>query len=249
MPDNTTPATPTPEPTPEKPKRAKPGLISKALLDAIHDAEDYRDEAAKAENVAALAERDWDAAHQTQLSTDIANANALITQITAARADKGSSTLDEAAARTALVQALTPIQIGAKRTFADDAAQKKAFGIGTGLTTLSVDDLIALAVYADSQISTKNGQPAKVKLKGVTAHEITAIATLATQYGQADTQQSDAQQKAAALLLQLNDLVTNKLNPHRRDLQHAADMAWPHFIETNAVKRDAFGLQADRPLA
>lgn len=218
MPDNTTPATPTPEPSPDKPKRAKPGLISKATLDAIHAAEDYRDEAAKVENTAALAE-------------------------------KGSSSADEAEARTKLEQALTPIQIGAKRTFTDDPAQKKAFGIGSGLTTQSIDDLIALAVYADSQLSSKEGKPAKVKLKGVSAAEISAIAILAAKYGQADSQQSDAQKKAAELLLKLNDLVTNRLNPLRRDLQQAADMAWPHFIETNAVKRAAFGLQADRPLA
>lgn len=244
MPDTTTPATPAPESTPEKAKRAKPGLISKAILDAIHDAEDYRNEAAKPENTAPLAEREWDAAHQTDLSAHITSTNGYVTQITAARAGKGSSTLDEAAARTKLERALTPIQIGARRTFSGDPAQKKAFGIGSGLTTQSLDDLIALAVYADSQLSSKEGQPVKVKLKGVNA-----IATLAAEYGQADTMQSDAQQKAAELLVLLNDLVTTKLNPLRRDLQQAADMAWPHYVETNAVKRAAFGLQADRPLA
>ena len=249
MPDTNTTATPATEPTPEKPKRAKPGLISKAIRDAIHDAEDYRDEAAKPENTAPLAAREWDAAHQTELNTHIATANSYVTQITAARADKGTSTQDEAAARTALEQALTPIQIGAKRTFADDPAQKKAFGIGNGLTTPSLDALIALAVYADSQLSSKEGKPAKMKLKGVSAAEISAIATLAAQYGDAASQQSDAQKKAAELLLKLTDLVTTKLNPLRRDLQQAADMAWPHYVETNAVKRAAFGLQADRPLA
>ena len=249
MPDTTTPTTPAPEPTAEKPKRAKPGLISKAILDAIHNAEDYRDEAAKPENTAPLAEREWDAAQQADLSAHITSANSYVTQITAARAGKGSSTLDEAAARTKLERALTPIQIGARRTFTSDPAQKKAFGIGSGLTTQSLDDLIALSVYADSQLSSKEGQPAKVKLKGVSAAEISAIATLAAEYGQADTQQSDAQQKAAELLVRLNDLVTTKLNPLRRDLQQAADMAWPHYVETNAVKRAAFGLQADRPLA
>jgi len=50
------------------------------------------------------------------------------------------------------------------------------------------------------------------------------------------------------VLDQFRVLVDNELNPPRRDLQHAAEMAWPHRVETNAAQRNAFGLQADRPL-
>jgi hypothetical protein len=47
----------------------------------------------------------------------------------------------------------------------------------------------------------------------------------------------------------LRTLLDNELNPLRRDLQQAADMAWPHRVEANPAQRKAYGFQADRPLA
>ena len=241
----------TPTPAPEQPdngksKRAKPGFISQSLVDAIGLAETCHQEAAKADVAAKLAERDWTAADQTQIGEFLEQSDTLQTQIASARAGKGSRTQEENEAREKLLTALDPILKGACRTFAGDVAQRAAFGIGQNLSNADTAELIRVAKYARDQLT---GTPSKIVLKGVIAAEITAIATQADAYDHANWAQAQAQQTASALLQDLRSLVEQEINPLRRDLQHAADMAYSHRIETNAAQRKAFGLQPDRPLA
>lgn len=244
MPDEPMPA---PETSPaSKPPRAKPGFISQSLENAINLADTCHQEAAKPEVAAKLAEREWTAADQTQLDGHLSQSEALQSQIAAARAGKGSRTQEESQARQALLTALDPILKGARRTFANDAAQRAAFGIGQNLRNAATLELIRVAKYARDQLT---GAPPQIILKGVIPAETAAIATLAGAYDQADWAQGQAQQNASALLQQLRTLVENHINPLRRELQLAADMAYPHHIETHAAQRKAFGLQADRPLA
>jgi len=246
MPDTTTPATPAPATEAAKATRAKAGFISKDLIEAIDLADDCHQEAAKPDTAPKLTERDWTAADQTQLGTLLTQCESLQTEIANARAAKGTRGEEETKARLEVLTALDPILKGARRTLVDSDAQRAAFGIGANLSNADSGELIRVAKYARDQLT---GTPPAIVLKGVIAAEITAIATLATKYGSADWAQSQAQQKATDLLLKLRALIEQKLNPHRRDLQHAADMAYPHRLETNAAQRKAFGLQPDRPLA
>jgi hypothetical protein len=78
---------------------------------------------------------------------------------------------------------------------------------------------------------------------------VPSITTRVSKYGEANWAQGQAQQAATQLLDQLRALIDNDLNSLGRDLQHAADVAWPHRVETNAAQRKAFGLQPDRPMA
>ncbi len=243
MPD-TTPSTVVP--VPQKPTRAKPGFISQSLIDAINLADGCHLEAAKPDLAPKLTERDWKAADQTKLGTALTQTDDLQTKIAAARAGKGTRTEEETKARSELLTALDPILKGARRTFANSDAQRAQFGIGKNLANADTTELLRVATYTKEQLT---GTPPKIVLKGVIAAEITAIATLVTKYAQANWAQGQAQQTASQLLDQLRALIDTELNPLRRDLQHAADMAWPHRVETNAAQRKAFGLQADRPLA
>ena len=244
MPDAPTP--PAPESTNGKAKRAKAGFISQSLVDAIDLADTCHQEATKPDVAAKLAERDWSAADQASLGTQLDQAEHLQTQIAAARAGKGTRTQEESDAREKLLTALDPILKGARRTFAGDDAQRAAFGIGQNLSNAVTGELIRVAKYARDQLT---GTPPKIVLKGVIQAEITAIATQADAYDQANWAQSQAQQTASALLQDLRTLVETSINPLRRELQLTADMAYPHRVETNAAQRKAFGLQADRPLA
>ncbi|MFN0079697.1 MAG: hypothetical protein ACKVY0_24805 [Prosthecobacter sp.] len=244
MPDAPTPA---PEPASNgKAKRAKAGFISQSLVDAIDLADDCHLEAAKPEVAAKLAERDWSAADQTKLGEHLVKADDLQNDIAEARAGKGTRTQEESEAREKLLTALDPILKGARRTFASDDAQRAAFGIGHNLSNAITGEVLRHAEYARDQLT---GTPPKIVLKGVIATEITAIATLADKYKNADWAQAQAQQTASALLQDLRTLVETKINPARRELQLTADMAYPHRVETNAAQRKAFGLQVDRPLA
>ena len=243
MPDSPTPTVPTP-PTNGKTPRAKSGFISRDLLDALSLADDCHLEAAKPDIAPALTLRAWTAADQTKLGGLLTQSDDFQNQIADARAGKGTGTEEETKARAELLTALDPILKGVRRTFANSDAERSAFGIGQNLSNADTAELLRFAKYARDQLS---GTPPKAVLKGVLATEIAAIATLADKYEAAGWAQGQAQQKASDLLLKLRALVENEMNPLRRDLQHAADMAYPHRIETNAAQRKAFGLQPDRP--
>jgi len=241
MPDNTTPAAP----VPTKPTRASAGFISQRLIDAINLASDCHLEAAKTDLAPKLTERDWKAADQTKLGQLLTQTDTLQNKIAAARAGKGTRSEEETTARAELLTALDPILKGVRRTFAHSDAQRASFGIGQNLSNADTTELLRVATYTSDQLT---GTPPKTVLKGILPAEITAIATLVNKYDQANWAQGQAQHAASQLLDQLRALIDNEINPLRRDLQHAADMAWPHRLETNAAQRKAFGLQPDQAL-
>ena len=242
MPDQPTPTAPE-QPGSEKPQRAKPGFISKELLEAIGLAEQCQREAAKDDTTAKLAERDWTSADQTSFTSHIQAARKLEQDILKARAGKGSQSEEETAAKKELQHALDPILKGARFTFPDDDAQRTAFG--KNIANASGADLLRYATYASQQLT---GTPPKIKLRGVIADEIRAVADLAAKYKDADWTHTQAVGDASELLAKLRALVEGDLQKERRNLQHAADLAWTHRDPVNAAQRKAFGLQADRPL-
>jgi len=240
----------TPKPAVEPKKtRAPRGFISQALEDAIELAGKCAHEAADADMAATLAAREWTAADLTALNTSLTKCGDLVLQIKDARTGKDSATDEEEDAHEELLHALDPILKGAKRTYPDGSAERAAYGIGQSLPNKSAADLLTYAKYASDQLSPGAGGTApKDKLKGVTAAEIAAIATLVQNYKDADWAQADAQKSASELLALLKKEIAETLQPLTRDLQGAADQAFTHRNPANAAQRKAFGLQADRPL-
>ncbi len=243
MPD-TTPTTP----TPVTKTRAPRGLIDQGLEDDITLAEDCLQESAKPEIAAALLIREWIPAEQAALSASVALCTEYQTRIKEFRTGKETRTSEEDAARTEILHALDPILKGARRAHANGSAERKAYGIGTSISSHSTSDLLALVLYASDQLSSVGGAAPKDKLKGVLPTEIAALAPLHLKYKNADWAQGDAETQAVQLLAKLKLEISTVLNPHRRDLQGAADQAYTHRDPVNAAQRKAFGLQADRPL-
>lgn len=244
-----TPAPSTPDPTPAKKTRAARGFIDQGIEDDIKLASDCSLEAAKTDVATALAARSWTAADQTLLTASLARCEDFEEKIREARTGTGTRSTDEVNARKALIHALDPILKGARRTYPDGSAERKAYGIGQKLSSDSTQDLLGFATYAASQLAPGPGNtPPKDVLKGVLPAEITAISQLAADYKNADWAHGDAQTAATELLAQLQKEVSDVLNPLRRDLQGAADQAYTHRDPVNAAQRQAFGLQPDKPM-
>jgi hypothetical protein len=246
MPD--APNTPPAKPAPKKP-RAKPGFIDQDLEDAIDLADACHREAAKPDVAAELLKRTWTAADQQALGDSLGRCAAFKSQIKTARTGKSTRGDEEEIARQALLIALDPILKGARRTYPDRSAERKAYGIGGKIPNTSAGDLLTLAAYASSQLApSENNTPPKDVLKGVLPAEIAAVGSLVAKYRQADWAQGDAQRAASQLLVRLRQEIETTLNPIRRDCQGAADQAYTHRNPLHAAQRKAFGLQPDRPL-
>ena len=250
-----TPITPTPPPTPLTPTptpaapQSSRGFISQKLEDDITLAAVCAQEAGKPAIATALDIRDWSATDQAALIASLAVCTGYKATIKDLRTGKLTRTDEEDAAREEILHALDPILKGARRSHADLSAERKAYGIGEGVSSHSTQDLLDLAVYAFGQLAPGVGNtPAKDKLKGVLPEEIAALDTLRIKYENANWAQGDAETKAVALLAKLKKEIQETLNLLRRDLQGTADQAYTHRDPINAAQRKAFGLQADRPL-
>ena len=240
-----TPSEPTPEP---QPSRAKPGLIDRRLKEAIEFATTLHREAAKIDNAPILAGRDWGAAQQTAFGASIARCEEIVTDIRKARSGRGTRTREEQTARDQLIAALEPILTGARRTFPDGHPERAAYGIGPGLSNASTFDLLSYAKYAFNQLISETGyEPPKVVLKGVKLIDVVTLGALHARYRGADWAQRDAGLDSEQLTAALRTEVLEVLNVSRRDLQGAADQAWPHRDPLHGPLRKAFGLQPDRP--
>ena len=236
-------------PAPVTKTRAARGLIDQGLEDDITLAEDCLQQSAKPEIAAALLIREWIPAEQSALVASAALCTDYKTRIKDLRTGKETRTDEEDDARAEILHALDPMLKGARRSHPDGSAERKAYGIGTAISSHSTSDLLALVLYVSDQLqAVPSGAAPEDKLKGVLPAEIAALALLHKKYKNADWAQGDAETQAAQLLAKLKTEISTILNPHRRDLQGAADQAYTHRDPVNAAQRKAFGLQADRPL-
>jgi hypothetical protein len=236
----------------EPKKRAKRSEINRVTLAEIELADKCAHSGAETDNQPTLAEREWTAANQTALTGAVTRANDLVSKIRAARAGKTTRTRDEEDARAELLAALDPILAGGRRTFPEGAGERKLFGVGGDLINASTSTLYHLALDSFKNLSpdatTTPPTPAAYVLRGVLPAEIARLDELGRKYKNSDFAQADAIIDAAGLLDQLTAHMDEVLNPLRRELQFAAEQAWPSRVATNRAKRLAFGLPPNRPM-
>ncbi len=241
---------PTLTPTPKaiKKARAKPGDASRETIADIALADICAGSTKVDNNMVALRDRDWGDADQTTYFIAPEEAKKLVRDVRNARAGKRSRGQEEKTAFTELLISLDPILAGAKRTFPEGAGERALFGVGENIANYTIARLYQLAVDTAKNLTPEGATPAAYSLKGVKPEEIASITNLSEKYKDADFAQASALLDAAELLDLLNEHMDKTLNPHRRELQLAAEQAWPYRIATNRTKRMAFGLPPSRPM-
>ena len=231
-------ADPTPTPTPKKPHRPA-GPINQRLLDDIKRGEDVAvaaldivwAAALTAEGVATTASADL-----TQLCTD---ARTLGGQLVTATQVKESATQTELGAFKALMTALRGIQDRAKRKFAGDAANQKAYFIG--LETFG-DNRTTLEQDAQTIIDRATAD----NLPGMTPAKLADATTELGLWKQADAAQTVAVNAHATLQTQFEAKVA-AINGARRDIQIAGNTAKPYTDPANAAARRMLKLPPTTP--
>jgi ribosome-binding protein aMBF1 (putative translation factor) len=241
MPDEPTEPT---KPTEKKPRKS-PGLIDQTLLNLLKVAEDchriVQDDAAIRARVET---RGWSS--QTELGNSIQACHRAIEDIKSARAKKQTRTTEEVHARAALLVALNPVIIAARDKYPKESAERASYGHGQKLENAATSDLIALAKYVVSQLTSDAPAAPKDNLPGLLAEEITAIVTLYHTYKDADWAQTRAKRTAEEALIALESEVNGTLVTLRRKLQAKADLAFPHTDKTNAATRKLFHIPPDK---
>lgn len=253
MPDEPSTTPPKPPQPPARKPRAKRTEISRDILGDIDRADKCSRAAAEDDNMTFLLRRDWTAEEQATLLAGVTSDNKLVRDIKIARTVRKVLTLSESDARKELLSALDPVLAGAKRAFPDGSAERALFGVGGATGSATTAQLYRLALdthknLTPGQTDTGTPAPAAYTLKGVLPEEITRLGELGQNYKDADFAQSNALLDAAQLLDLLNQHVNETLNPLRRELQLAAEQAWPYREPTNRAKRMAFGLPTNRPM-
>lgn len=248
---NTAPSDPT------KPKKAtaprkKPDIIDATHREAVTVAKDCHRQASNSGIASALLERKWTPAKHTALGTSILKCDDLIGRIQNAVPDKETMTEEEVAARADVFSVLAPIQKAAKLVFTTRGeAQRKKFGVGTGINKQPTPDLIITitAIYDLIKPGPSNSAPAQ-ELDTLLPAEIEALHTAIETYKNKDFAQKDAQGLIARLKQELETEITTVLNKSRRDLQGRADLAFPHNRQPNPAEiLRAFYLPEDAQLA
>lgn len=236
----TTPPTPPTTPAAAKPKQTRGDLDAKILAD-LKLAEDVAAAAQDADHAAKLADEGMPAAAAANLVALVATARGLAGNVVTAKQAKLGTTQKEQAALDNLLALLRDFQQRAKRVFLSGDPKRAAYGInkvnfGRDRQSLEqdADNIIRLAA-ADA-------------LPGLKPEKITAANTALAAWKKADQDQHKAEEKQGGLLAQLEAKLA-ETNTKRREIQLAADTAWPHTDAANAPVRRAFKLPVNQPIS
>ncbi len=250
MPNETTPLTPsTPTPTPPKPNRER-GIANRDYLDEVASSRKVAAAATEPAHTGPLAAVELDTTLPTQIKALADSIEADIGRLTGERAGKATITEQEKTARDALMAVLQPIQTAAKRKFAGETQTlREAYYISAGLSSGTLDEVLTASRSVLARLSPGDGNaPPQDVLPGVTAAgRIKELADAIATYGGKDKAQSDKQTGAGKLLEAIKENVP-KLAKLRRQVQLAADQAWPWRTPGVATIRKAFLLSPDRPM-
>ncbi len=233
--------TPTPTPTPQAAKRAN-WPINKKYIEELDLADSICAAAQRAPYAAALADEDVDATAVQNLANKILAAENLIYQATDGKAGRKILTKAEQGLHDTLLAKVQAIQKRAKRkyTSSDDPNRDKYFLhhshnlAGNHAMLLTAADSIAKTLPND-------------KLPGAKATTAAELQQAADDFRDGLKAKSggggDASQSFKALDAAIADIAAA-----RRDIQLAADTAWPAGVPADAPARAEFKLPADRSL-
>ena len=237
MPD--APAAPAPAPTPKKSTRTQAPL-NQALTDELDLAEQLSATAAQPDYAAKLAEEEIDAPFRANLQAQIKAADDLIGAATGKTADKKAATQREDALKAALLAQIQKVQTRAKRKYAktDDPVRAKYF-IGERLdSNRALLERSTRALLQTLAVDT---------LPGHKPADTAALTAALDAYVQSQAAQTGGQADATTTRAQLEAQV-KVVADLRRQIQYAADTAWPAAAPVNAGTRQAFGIPPNKAL-
>lgn len=243
MPDPITSPTTTPPAAtpPAKPKTGSKSPVNKQHLAELQLATAVAAAAVKAEYAPLLAKRDITAEFVTALLADLTAAQTLTGQATGKTAAKVGVTSTETDLKDALIAQLQEVQkaVKQKSVRTKGTALLKRYAVGSKFYSSRA----ALEQTAESFLENLKTDT----LPGVDAAVIAGIKFALAAYRGAETDQSDAQSQATKGRTALETAVA-EIALRRREIQLAADAAWPAGKKANAATRVEFGLSADKAL-
>ena len=246
---DTTP-TPTPTPAPAPKTKVQRGDTNQEIVDELANAKAVAAAAVDPANAPGLAAVDLDATLPTKITGLAAKITGDLAKLKTARVAKKMATAQEIVARDALIAVLQPIQTAARRKFkGPDATQREAYYIGANLSTQSLDDVLIAAGNVIARLTPgENNTPPQDVLPGIKADgAIKDLADAITEYSDDNAEQGDQKKKSSGTLEAIwADVAT--LDGLRRDVQLAADQAWPWRKAGVATIRKTFLLPANQPL-
>ncbi len=249
MPNETTPPTPPATPTPPKPNRER-GIANRDYLDEVANSRKVAATTTDPAHTGPLVTVEFDTTLPTQINTLANLIEADLGKLAGERAGKETMTEQEKTARDNLMAVLQPIQTAAKRKFAGETQKlREAYYIATGLSGGTLDEVLTASRSVVARLSPGDGNaPPQDMLPGITAAgRIKELADAITTYGGKDKAQAEKQTEAGKLLEAIKANVP-KLAKLRRQVQLAADQAWPWRTPGVATIRKAFLLSPDRPM-
>jgi hypothetical protein len=242
--------TPTPDPAPAKAKRTRSAL-NKEYLKEITLARAVAAAALDPAHTTALAGVDFDDDLSGRANTLSDQLEAALGTLAGTRAGKKQTTDEEAAARETLLAAIAPIQTAAKRKYKGTSIEQRgAYFIGgpKQLVNSTLEEVLTAARAIHTRLSPgANNAPPVDTLPGI--KPLGAIKTLSdaiAAYDAKNTTQA-SQQEAAEAALEAIETTATELAEVRREIQLAADQAWPWRTPGVKTIRKAFELPEDRP--
>ncbi|MEI7535125.1 MAG: hypothetical protein WCK57_12220 [Verrucomicrobiae bacterium] len=246
---DTTP-TPTPTPAPAPKTKVQRRDTNQEIVDELANAKAVAAAAVDPANAPSLAEVELDATLPSQIIALAAKITGDLAKLKTARVARKMATAQETAARDALIAVLQPIQVAARRKFkGPDATQREAYYIGANLSAQSLDDVLIAAGNVIARLTPgENNAPPQDVLPGIKANgAIKDLADAIAEYTDDNAEQGDQQKKSSGTLEAIwADVAV--LAGLRRDVQLAADQAWPWRKAGVATIRKTFLLPANQPL-
>lgn len=242
--------TPTPTPTPVPKTAVTRSDTNQGILDELTNAQKVAAAALDPAHTAGLAAVELDATLPPKINALAQKITGDLAALKTARVAKLTATAQETAARDKLLAVLAPIQTAARRKFKGlDATQRDAYYIGASLGTQSLADvLIACRNVLARLVPGDQGAPPQDTLPGITATgAIQDLDFAISGYADDNTEQGDQQTEASGTLEAIWAEVA-VLAGYRRDVQLAADQAWPWRADGVATLRKTFLLPANQPL-
>ena len=232
--------TPTPTPTPDPKRKRDRSDINQDWIKDLNDSEQIGVSAKKLAYASTFAEGDIDAAKVTAFAKAVKDAQQLAGTATQKTTGKKVVSKTELVLMKNLVELIQEVQKRAKQKYeAKNPTVLKDYGIGA-----KWQNSRAILEQTATNIL---GKLAADTLPGISAAKIATLQKALDDYRQVQTDQTGGQADATTDRANLEKAIKDII-VRRREIQFAADAAWPHTNKTNAGIRAEFKLPTDRAL-